>query len=283
LNRLKRLLQILRASAWLGWQVEANWAEPTLFLIYAVAKPLATTLILFFMVKVVSHGGATAETFRYIFIGNTFFIYVTEVLIGISWTVFRDREDYETLKYIYVAPVRLLPYLLGRACTRVGTATVGVLVALLFGRVVLGLTIGVPTTSWFLVAAAVLLGLVGVLWLGIILAGTSLVVARHSMNLNEGLSGLFFLLCGAVFPLDVLPPAARAVSLALPFTYWLELLRRMLTGRGFARSLATLSDGDLWRVIALATAGLCAAAFLWFNWCERIARNRGLIDWKTNY
>jgi ABC-2 type transport system permease protein len=103
------------------------------------------------------------------------------------------------------------------------------------------------------------------------------------MNLNEGLSGLFFLLCGAVFPLDVLPPAARAVSLALPFTYWLELLRRMLTGRGFARSLATLSDGDLWRVIALATAGLCVAAFLWFNGCERIARNRGLIDWKTNY
>src|SRR6185503_17650485 len=122
-------------------------------------------------------GQATSETFRYIFIGNTFFLYVTEVLIGISWTVFRDREDYETLKYIYVAPMRLLPYLLGRACTRVGTATVGVLVAL---------------------------GLVGVLWLGIILAGTSLVVARHSMNLNEGLSGLFFLLCGAVFPLDVL-------------------------------------------------------------------------------
>jgi len=35
---MKRLAQILRASAWLGWQVEANWAEPALFLIYAVAK-----------------------------------------------------------------------------------------------------------------------------------------------------------------------------------------------------------------------------------------------------
>jgi len=186
---LKRLLQVLRASAWLGWQVEANWADPLLFLIYAVAKPLATTSILYYMVKVVSHGSATAETFRYIFIGNTFFIYVTEVLIGISWTVFRDREDYETLKYIYVSPVRLMPYLLGRAFTRVGTATVGVLVALLFGRLALGLPIGVSTTPWLLVLAAVVLGLVGVLWLGIILAGTSLVVARHSMNLNEGLSG----------------------------------------------------------------------------------------------
>ena len=280
---MRRLARVLRTSAWLGWQVEANWADPVLFLAYAIAKPLATTLILFFMVKVVSQGHATGETFQFIFIGNTFFLYVTEVLIGISWTVFRDREDYETLKYIYVAPVRLLPYLMGRAFTRVATASVGVLAALLFGRVVLGLSIGSPGTNWLLLSAAVLLGLVGVLWLGIILAGISLVVARHSMNLNEGLSGLFFLLCGAVFPLDVLPRWALAISLALPFTYWLELLRRMLTGRGFALSLAMLSDGDLWRIIAGATLGLCVAAILWFGWCERYARDRGLIDWKTNY
>jgi ABC-2 type transport system permease protein len=280
---MRRLLQILRSSAWLGWQVEANWADPAVFLIYAIAKPLATTLILYFMVQVVSQGHAAADTFRFIFIGNTFFLYVTEVLIGISWTVFRDREDYETLKYIYVAPLRLLPYLLGRASTRVATATVGVLVALVFGRFVLGLSIAVPGAGWILLLAAVALGLIGVLWLGIILAGTSLVVARHSMNLNEGLSGLFFLLCGAVFPLDVLPAWARSISLALPFTYWLELLRRMLTGQGFAKSLAGMSDGDLWRVIALATVGLCILAVVWFEWCERFARKRGLIDWKTNY
>jgi ABC-2 type transport system permease protein len=280
---MKRLWQILRTSAWLGWQVEANWADPAIFLIYAIAKPLATTLILYFMVQVVSQGHPAADTFRFIFIGNTFFLYVTEVLIGISWTVFRDREDYETLKYIYVAPLRLLPYLLGRAFTRVATATVGVLVALVFGRFVLGLSIATPGTGWILLVAAVALGLIGVLWLGIILAGTSLVVARHSMNLNEGLSGLFFLLCGAVFPLDVLPGWARSISLALPFTYWLELLRRMLTGQGFAKSLAGMSDGDLWRVIALATVGLCILAMVWFEWCERFARRRGLIDWKTNY
>ncbi len=100
---MKRLAQILRTSAWLGWQVEANWADPVLFLSYAIAKPLATTLILFFMVRIVSQGNATPDLFRFLFLGNTFFLYVTEVLIGISWTVFRDREDYETLKYIYVA------------------------------------------------------------------------------------------------------------------------------------------------------------------------------------
>jgi ABC-2 type transport system permease protein len=280
---VKRTLEVIRTSAWLGWQVEANWADPFLFLVYAIAKPLATTLILFFMVRVVSAGTATQETFLFLFLGNTFFLYVTEVLIGISWAVFRDREDYETLKYIYTAPIRLLPYLLGRGATKLTTATLGVVVALLFGKVALGLPIGDAGTPWILVVLAVLLGLVAVVWLGIILAGASLIVARHSINMNEGLGGLFFLLSGAVFPLEVLPRWAQTLSLGLPFTYWLELLRRLILGRPYAAPLATMSDAALWGVLALSTAMLTVAAILWFAWCEHVARSRGLIDWKTNY
>lgn len=280
---MKRAIEVIRSSAWLGWQIEANWADPFLFLVYAIAKPLATTLILYFMVHVVSAGSATQETFLFLFLGNTFFLYVTEVLIGISWAVFRDREDYETLKYIYTAPIRFLSYLVGRGFTKVTTATLGVFVALLFGRFVLGLPIGGAGTPWGLVVLAVLLGLVAVLWLGIILAGASLIVARHSINMNEGLSGLFFLLSGAVFPLEVLPSWARAISLALPFTYWLELLRRLILGRPYAAPLAGTPDPTLWGILALSTAGLTVAALLWFRWCEHVARSRGLIDWKTNY
>jgi ABC-2 type transport system permease protein len=280
---VKRTLEVIRTSAWLGWQVEANWADPFLFLVYAIAKPLATTLILFFMVRVVSAGTATQETFLFLFLGNTFFLYVTEVLIGISWAVFRDREDYETLKYIYTAPIRLLPYLLGRGATKLTTATLGVVVALLFGRFALGLPIGGAGTPWVLVVLAVLLGLVAVVWLGIILAGASLIVARHSINMNEGLSGLFFLLSGAVFPLEVLPRWAQTLSLGLPFTYWLELLRRLILGRPYAAPLAPMSDVALWGILALSTAMLTVAALLWFAWCEHVARSRGLIDWKTNY
>jgi len=280
---MKRTLEVMRAASWLGWQVEANWADPFLFVVYSIAKPLSTTLILFFMVRVVARGAATAESFLYLFIGNTFFLYVTEVLIGISWAVFRDREDFETLKYIYTAPLRLLPYLLGRAFTKVVTATIGVSVALLFGKLVLGLPIGGDAGSWVRLAAAVSLGLVSVAWLGIALAGASIIVARHSMNLNEGLAGAFYLLCGAVFPLEVLPRWVLPFSLALPFTYWLELIRRTLTGRPYAVPLRGQSDAALWGILAVSTVGLAMASMTWFAWCERKARTDGLIDWKTNY
>jgi ABC-2 type transport system permease protein len=280
---VKRLWEVLRASAWLGWQVEANWADPFLFVVFAIAKPLSTTLILFFMVRVVSQGHATAEAFLFLFLGNTFFLYVTEVLIGISWAVFRDREDYETLKYIYVAPLHLLPYLLGRGVTKMTTATLGVVVALLFGRFVLGLPIGGATTNWAALVLATAVGLISVAWLGIILAGASLIVARHSINLNEGLSGLFYLLSGAVFPIQILPKWIQGISLVLPFTYWLELIRRIVTGKSYAAPLVGTSDAGLWMVLCLSTVGIAVVAMLWFRWCEGVARSRGLIDWKTNY
>ena len=280
---LRRQVDVVAASAWLGWQIDANWADPLTFLTFSIAKPLATSLILYFMVRIVSPASATGDAFLFLFLGNTFFLYVTEVMIGISWAVFRDREDYETLKYIYLAPMPLRSYLFGRGMAKMGTATLGVIVALLFGRFVLHLPIGTPHTPWGLVVLAVLLGLVAVAWLGIVLAGLSLVVARHSINLNEGLGGVLYLLSGAVFPIEVLPGFAQRISLWLPFTYWLELLRRLILGRSFSKVLHGVSDGKLWLVLVLPTVGIAVFAWVWFRFCEHVARSRGLIDWKTNY
>lgn len=280
---MKRTWETVRAGAWIGWQVDANWTDPFIFIVFAIAKPLATTLILFLMAKIVSGGAVGAEAFHQLFIGNTFFVYVTEVLIGISWAVFRDREDYETMKYIYVAPIRFLHYLLGRGLTKIGTASLGVAVALAFGSIALGVPLRHDVATIVKLLAVTLLGLIGVAWLGVALAGISLVVARHSLNLNEGLGGVFYLLCGAVFPLDVLPAWAQKISLLLPFTYWLELLRRILTGKAYSGILSGTGDGTLLIILGASTAATVVAGYYWFSWCERNARAKGLIDWKSNY
>ncbi len=208
---------------------------------------------------------------------------MSEVLVGLSWAIFRDREDFETLKYVYLAPIRMGPYLAGRALTKIGTATLGAAVALIFGRFVLGLPFSASPASLAMLLGVIVLGLVGITFLGFALAGAALVMARHSMNLNEGLTGAFYLFCGAVFPVEVLPSWAQKISLALPFTYWLELIRRLLTGRPYAAPLRDMGDGALIGVLALSTVFLALVATVWFRWCEHTARARGLIDWKTNY
>src|SRR5579871_6007134 len=39
-------LRSLRWAAWLGWQLESNWATPWLFVLYSLAKPLAGSMLL---------------------------------------------------------------------------------------------------------------------------------------------------------------------------------------------------------------------------------------------
>ena len=85
---MKENLRTLLGAGWLGWQMEANWTDPFLFLVYSVAKPVSAALILVFMYIVILGGVATESTaFAYIFLGNAFFIYVGQVLFGVTWVI----------------------------------------------------------------------------------------------------------------------------------------------------------------------------------------------------
>lgn len=75
-----------------------------------------------------------------------------------------------------------------------------------------------------------------------ILAGVQLHLARHSYFMGESVAGALFLLSGTLFPIEVLPGWAQCLSKTLPFTYWLEGLRRALLGKGLSPSLSGLSD-----------------------------------------
>ena len=52
-------LQTFRFAAWLGWQVESNWADPLLFAVYSLLKPLAAALILVVIYRIVGSETAT--------------------------------------------------------------------------------------------------------------------------------------------------------------------------------------------------------------------------------
>jgi hypothetical protein len=57
----------------------------------------------------------------------------------------------------------------------------------------------------------------------------------------------------------------------------------LILGRSFSKVLHGVSDGKLWLVLVLSTVGIAVFAWVWFRFCEHVARSRGLIDWKTNY
>jgi len=273
----------LRVATWLGWQIESNWTDPFLFAVYSVVKPVAGALILVFMYLVVARGGLDNPLFPYVFVGNAFYIYVGAVLMGISWVVIDDREHYGMLKYMYVAPLNILTYLLGRGVAQTAIATVATTITLLFGVGALGIRIPAGQVDWGLLAGALVLGLAALAFMGLLLGGATLLTARHNHFIGQGVAGALYLLSGVVFPLDVLPQGLQWVGKGLPVTYWLEALRRALLGDGGNEALRAIPTGQIMAILAGFTVVLAVVSLLFFRWAESVAHRRGLLDMQTMY
>ena len=103
--------------------------------------------------------------------------------------------------------------------------------------------------------------------------------------LGEAAAGVLYLFSGAIFPLEVLPPAVRWIGYVNPITYWLELIRRALVGE-VAEAFPTLQGLSNERILGI-LVGLMVIfgviAIYVFRWAEHRAKERGLIDMVTNY
>src|SRR5438552_4587754 len=131
-------LRTFRIASWLGWQIESNWADPLVFFIFAILRPMAAALILLVMYEVIA-GGKRDQFFDYLFISNAFFVLVVQVIAGLSWTIIDDRENYKMLKYIYTSPARKFSYFIGRAVAKVAMGLFTTLLLLATGALFLGL------------------------------------------------------------------------------------------------------------------------------------------------
>ncbi|OGO29388.1 MAG: hypothetical protein A2W33_05170 [Chloroflexi bacterium RBG_16_52_11] len=282
---LPSLVRTFRLSAWLGWQIESNWADPFLFAIYSLVKPLASVAILVVMYSVITGGDFESPMFTYMYIGNAFYLFVGQVMTGISWAVIDDREHYKTIKYIYLAPIHFPTYLLGRGVARFLITSISVAVTLLIGVLFLDVQIILAQVNWPLLLISLIIGVNMLAMMGLILASIMLLMAHHNWGLGEAVAGALYLFSGAIFPLEVLPPALRVIGYLMPTTYWLELIRRSLAGQiaGTYPTLQNLSNTQLLGILLLLSILFAIISAITFRWCDHRARERGLIDVVTNY
>ncbi len=275
----------LKTATWLGWQIESNWASPSLFALYSIVKPLTSAAILVVMFGMVTHGNFASPAFSYLYVGNAFYMYVGAVMAGMAQAVVDDRERFRTLKSMYVAPVHIPMYLMGRGVARFLTTSLSVAITLAFGVLFLQLQLNLGDVRWGLFIAALVAGVALLAMMGLTLASIVLVIAHNSWLVGEAVAAALYLFCGAVFPLEVLPWWLRPVGYLLPVTYWLELVRRALIGRvaDVYPTLAGIGDLQLLVLVAILTLVFAAVAGATFRRCDHLARERGLIDRTTNY
>jgi ABC-2 type transport system permease protein len=275
----------LKTATWLGWQIESNWASPALFALYSIVKPLTSAAILVVMFGMLTQGNFASTAFSYLYVGNAFYMYVGAVMAGMAQAVVDDRERFRTLKSMYVAPVHIPMYLMGRGVARFLTTSLSVAITLTFGVLFLQLQLSLPDVRWGLFLAALVAGVALLAMMGLTLASIVLVIAHNSWLVGEAVAAALYLFCGAVFPLDVLPWWLRPVGYLMPITYWLELVRRALVGQvaDAYPTLAGIGDIQLLVLVAILTLGFAVVATATFRRCDHLARERGLIDRTTNY
>jgi len=279
-------LRTLRLAAWLGWQLETNWASPWLFAIYMLIKPVCGSLMLVCMFYAARSAAVTrvpAEFMPYLYISNACYGLVGSIMFGLSYAVVRDREHYRMLKYVYISPGHFQTYFLGRGAARGLEGTIGAVLNIsvglfLFSELRASVGIDVP---WLLVYLAIGSAM---LWAcGMILAAACLNMSRNGMFLSEGIAGVVFLASGVVFPITALPGWVQPISLSLPTTYWLEGMRRAILGTStlpvqLRGPLAEWSNGELALMLLVTTTVLVVCAQLFWRWSERRAWRNGKLE-----
>ncbi|MEX2161052.1 MAG: ABC transporter permease [Anaerolineales bacterium] len=275
----------IRAAAWLGWQIESNWTDPLTFLIYSVVKPLSSAAILVVMYSVITGGQFDNPVFPYIYLGNAFYIYVAAVLAGVSWCVIEDREQYRMLKYIYIAPIHIPIYLLGRGFAKFVFGSLAVFITLTVGVLFLQVPLDLARVDWPLFVASLALGILMLAMMGLTLGSVILLIVNNVYFVGEAVAGALFLFSGAIFPLDILPTWLQPIGYVVPISYWLELIRRALIGQ-VAETFATFrefSNIQLLGILAGLTVLFTVVAFAVFRYCDHQAREKGYIDRVTNF
>jgi ABC-2 type transport system permease protein len=272
-------------ATWLGWQIESNWADPFLFAIYSIARPLASALILVVMYSVITDGAFQEPIFPYIYIGNALYILVGMVITGVSWAIIDDREHYRVAKHLYTSPMNGYTYLFGRGVARLIIGTVSVVITIGFGIVAFDLPIRMGGVDWPLLLVSTALGVAAIAGLGLIMGAWTMTMARHFWSVGDAVAGAMYLFSGAIFPLDVLPVWLRWIGFLLPVTYWLEAARRALLGADFVgfETLDFLSNQALLAILAGFTVVLLVSSAYFYRWALHTSKEKGLLDMESGY
>lgn len=282
---MTEIVRSFRTAAWLGWQIESNWTDPFLFAVYSIIKPVAGAAILVVMYGVITAGNFDSPLFTYIYIGNAFYIYVAQIMTGISWAVIDDREHYKTMKYLYIAPIRITYYLTGRGVARFITATISVVITLVAGLLFLNLELDPAVINLAMLLITLAIGVVMLALLGLLLAGVTLLITHNVHYIGETVAAALYLFSGAIFPLEALPEWLRWIGYLNPIAYWLELIRRSLLGPATAAfpTFNSFTTTELFAILIGMTLASGVISILVFKWCDHHARERGLIDRVTNW
>jgi len=215
-----------------------------------------------------SSGTPGGAGLQYFYIGFVFIILFSTSVWGIGQSV-RNEQMAGTLEQFFLSPVSRVILIMGR------WARVFLTDAIIIGYTtllvyLLGSTI-VTLLNPILFLFALGLYEIGIIGFGLLFAGLTMRLKSYNTISNLVFFG-YMILTGALFPITFIPLPFRYISMAIPFTYFIDLMRNaaLATPTILPESLEYVTAGAL-------SISMLVVGFVAFNKIEQEARMRGTI------
>lgn len=241
-----------------------HWLRPTQYVASKIIMPLAQ---LFFFVYLGTYATGAGNASFYI-IGNALEITAVSGIFGVTMSIGNERNE-GTLPYLFGTPANRLAVFLGRAFMNILDGALGVVIAFVWGVVLLGLDLS--HTNLGGLAMIILITTVSTCGFGLLLGSLSLITV-NVMFINNFVYFLLLIFSGANVPINQLPAWMQFISNILPLTHGIAAGRLLVSGASLS-SVAPL----LWTELAI---GLVYGflGYMLFTIFEVEAKRRGTLE-----
>jgi ABC-2 type transport system permease protein len=264
LNRVWFNLVIFFRGAYLSYIALFAWLRPVTYIASKVIMPL--NQMLFFTFLGISATGRDSASF-YI-IGNAVQIAAVSGIYGVTFSVGGERWS-GTLGYLFGTPANRMSIFLGRAFFHILDGMLGVLLAFIWGIVLLGLDLS--NANLPALGLTIAITTISTSGLGLLMGCVSL-ITRNIMFVNNTVYFLLLVFSGSNIPLDVLPESIRTISYALPLTRGIQASRTLING-GTIQEIGSYLLGEFMIGLLYAIIG-----YTLFRWFEFQAKRLGSLE-----
>jgi ABC-2 type transport system permease protein len=201
-------------------------------------------------------------------VGWAAYMWISMILWG-PGTALRTEQVRGSLEALFMTPVSRLVILFGPIVSQVVWAIW--MFAIVGGALILFFGVAIPPLAALRALVVIVVAVPALYGLGALFAAVVLRFGEvHA--LVQAVRGVFTVFCGMTFPIVILPEWARAVALALPPTYLIGDLRKVLLAGADLVSLVP----DLAVLLSIGLL-MCGLAIVAFRRTERYARRGGSL------
>jgi ABC-2 type transport system permease protein len=257
-------MRLFFQGALLSYVALFRWLRPMTYLASKVLMPLAQ--ILFFSFLGMYATGQDNASFYVI--GNAIQLAAVSGIFGVTMSIGGDRWE-GTLPYLFGTPANRMAMFVGRAFFHVLDGMVGVVLALMWGVLLLGLDLTHANPA--ALALTILVATFSTSGMGLLLGCLSL-ITLNVMFINNTVYFSLLIFSGANVPLSSLPLWMQAVSQVLPLTRSIAAARQIIAGAPLAEVAPLLRAETLIGIVYI------LLGYFMFRWFERQAKRRGTLD-----